>query len=115
MRTEIGAALFRFVQFLPARFAQLKKYAGETGKDWQDPFTQLDFSDKEIHEMTPEFFQAQGIPEQTRILTGGWEKPAKPGTCRLKKLASQARILIQPMQAFYCCIVCIAVIDAERD
>ena len=32
-----------------------------------------------------------------------------------KRTLPLARILIQPMQAFYCCIVCIAVIDAERD
>jgi hypothetical protein len=32
-----------------------------------------------------------------------------------KRTLPLARILIQPMQAFYCCIVCITVIDAERD
>ena len=34
--------------------------------------------------------------------------PGKP-----KRTLPLARMLIQPMQAFYCCIVCITVIDAE--
>jgi archaellum component FlaC len=76
----LGTAHQGLAQWDATRFAALKKYAEDTGKNWKDWQTQLDFANQEIHAMTPEFFQAQGLHEQSDILTGGWEKPAKRGT-----------------------------------
>jgi hypothetical protein len=42
-------------------------------------------------------------------------KGMRPELTGSERTSSSPRILIQPMQAFYCCIVCIAVIHAERD
>lgn len=67
-------------QWDESRFAKLKDFAASIGADWKDWRTQLDFANREIEQMAPEFFKAKTIADQTRILTGKFEIPAKPGT-----------------------------------